>query len=283
MTCAAGASLLGAMSTSRASTASGSARVSLETQPAVTTSADSLPPHLNGVGIDEHIGAQVPFDLTFLDESGKSVRLGNFFDGTVPVIVTLNYSNCPMLCSLQLSGLVQGLKKVDLTLGQSYRVITVSLDPHETPATARQTQARYLLQYGHPEATSSWHFLTGTDESIHALARAAGFNYRYDAKQGQYYHAAAIAIASPKGKLMRYLYGIEYAPTTLKLGLLESAQGRIGTSVNKLLLFCSAYNPKQGGYSAVASRIVSLGGLFTMVVLGGFLLVFWRREAPVRH
>lgn len=246
-------------------------------------SPDPVPPQLQGVGVDEHLGAQIPLDLTFVNESGAPVQLTSLFADKLPVILTLNYSNCPMLCSLQLSGLTDSLKQIDFKLGEGYRVITISIDPAETPATAHRTQARYLHQYGHPERTAAWHFLTGSEQNIRALAGAVGFNYKYDANQKQYYHAASIAIASPRGQLMRYLYGVEYPPKTLRLGLLEASQGTIGTTVDKLILFCSAYNPKSGTYAAVASRIVTVGGLVILLVLAVFLLILWQRELRRRR
>ncbi len=270
--------LLGTLLLSPAATAAtaGSRPDSSET-PGLPT--ESLPPHLRDIGVDEHLGAQLPFDLEFVDETGHPVRLADLFRDSVPVIITLNYSNCPMLCSLQLTGLVDSLKRIDLDLGTSYRAITVSLDPRETPDVARRTQTRYLNQYGHPERAGSWPFLTGTEENIRALARAVGFNYTYDPAERQYYHAASIALASPRGQLVRYLYGIEYPAATLKLSLVEASRGKIGSTLDKLVLFCSAFDPRSGGYVAVASRIVSIGSALTLIGLTALLLLFWRRES----
>ncbi len=246
-------------------------------------SAETVPAHLKGVGIDEHLEAALPLDLPFTDEAGKAVRLGDYFDGKRPVIITLNYSNCPMLCSLELDGLVKGLKQVDLELGKGYRAVTVSLDPKETPKVASKTKRRYLKQYGRSNVEQGWHFLTGKEENIRALAKAIGFKYRYDADKDQYYHTAAIAIGTPVGKIARYLYGIEFDPSTLKLSLLEASEGKVGTTVDKLILFCCAYNPKEGSYAMVASRVMSLGGLVTLILLGGFLAILWFREKKTRH
>lgn len=261
--------------------------VEAKAEPSFPTEA--LPSQLNGVGIDERLGEQVPLDLQFLDEAGRSVQLGDLFEAEVPVIITLNYSDCPMLCSLELNGLVNALRQVDLNLGESYRVVTVSLDPEETPEVARQTQQRYLARYrgapdaqgreGEPRASAGWHFLTGAPQSIAALTGSIGFNYRYDAQKHQYYHAAAFVLASPAGKLTRYLYGIEYDPRTLKLGLVEASQGKIGSSLDKLILFCSTFDPREGSYAMVAGRMIRVGSVISVSLLAGFLLLLWRREA----
>lgn len=240
--------------------------------------SERAPAHLVGVGIDEHLGKALPRDLTFVNERGRRTRLGKVFAANLPVIITLNYSNCPMLCSLELDGLVKGLKQLSLELGRDYRIVTVSLDPKETPEVAHKTQQRYLKQYGRPGASDYWQFLTGSERNIRALAAAVGFRYRYNEDENQYYHAAAIALASPSGRLARYLYGIQYDPQTLELALVEASQGTIGTPINHLLLFCSAYDPKKGGYGLVASRLISLGGLLTFGVLGGFVMILWGRD-----
>lgn len=240
---------------------------------------EALPKYLKGIGIDEHLGGALPLDTAFYDEQGERVRLGDYFDGKLPVIVTLNYSNCPMLCSRELTGLVEGLRKVDLDLGSSFRAVTVSLDPKETPAIANRTKRRYVGQYARPSAGQGWHFLTGKNDAIHDVARAIGFEYRYDAEHDQYYHAAAIAVATPDGRVARYLYGIEFQPQTLRLALVEASEGKIGTTIDKLILFCCAYDPKEGSYALVANRVMTLGGVLTLGVLGVFLLVLWRNES----
>jgi protein SCO1/2 len=241
--------------------------------------SESIPDGLAGVGIDEHLGKLLPLDLQFVDESGRKVTLARYFGNSVPVILTLNYSNCPMLCSLELTGLANGLSKVDLKLGGTYQILTISLDPHESPEVALKTRERYLKHLGTAGSDAAWHFLTGTEQAIRALADAVGFRYRYDSSQNQYYHPAAIAIASAQGRLMRYLYGIEYNPRTLKLGLLEAAQGKVGSTTDRLLLFCSTYSPADHGYKLVASRIVTIAGLLVMAALAGVLAIYWRREA----
>ncbi|MCA9594859.1 MAG: SCO family protein [Myxococcales bacterium] len=238
---------------------------------------------VEGVGVDEKLGDKLPLDLAFTDESGKPVKLRDYFQDDVPVLITLNYSDCPMLCSLELDGLVKGLSKLEWSAGKQFRMITVSLNPKETPAVASKTKKRYTTEYGRPSAQEGWHFLTGSDENIHALARAIGFRYKFDAKKNQYYHAAAITIATPDGRIGRYLYGIKFVPETLRLGLVESSEGKIGTTIDHLILFCCAYDPKEGSYALVANRVMTLGGILTLIVLGGALGFFWLREMRKRR
>jgi protein SCO1/2 len=244
---------------------------------------EPLPKRLETVDVKEHLDTALPRGVEFTDEHGKRVKLGDYFDGKVPVVLTLNYSSCPMLCSLQLGGLVNGLKQVDWTAGQEYRLVTVSIDPDETAATAKKTQARYLQQYGRPEAEGGWHFLTGKQESIHAVAKALGFSYAYNEKRDEYAHPAAIALATPNGKIARYLYGIEYAPKTLRLSLVESSEGKIGTTVDRILLYCFHYDSSDGRYAPFARNIMRLGGALTVLILGAVLALFWRAELRKRR
>ncbi len=239
---------------------------------------EPTPAYLDGVGIQEHLSSPLPLGLEFRDESGATVHLADYFDEQHPVILTLNYSHCPMLCSLELNGLVNGLKDLKWTAGKEFRMVTVSLDPTETPDIARGTRQRYLRNYGRPEAAQGWHFLTGTDANIHALARAIGFGYRYDTKAKQYYHAAALVLATPKGTLARYLYGIRFTPETLRLGLVESSQGEIGTTIDALILYCCAYNPAEGSYAAVANRVMNLLAVAVLVALVAMLSILWLAE-----
>jgi len=244
---------------------------------------DELPKRLKGVDVTERLEAPIPKNLGFRDESGREVMLGEYFDGKVPVILTLNYSGCPMLCSLQLTGFTDSLKKLDFTAGKDFRVITVSLDPKETPEIAHKTQNRYLSQYGRPGAKDGWDFLTGSDANIKALARAMGFGYTYNEARDEYIHPAAIALTTPEGTIARYLYGLEYPEDTLRLALVESSQGRIGSSVDRLILFCFHYDSSEGRYAPVARNIMKLGGGITVVLLAGLVLVLSRgsrRKAP---
>jgi protein SCO1 len=239
---------------------------------------DPLPKRLLGVDVQEKLDTALPLDLEFVEETGRKVRLREYFDGKLPVLLTLNYSECPMLCSLQLSAVVDGLKKVEWTLGKDYRALTVLIDPKETPATARKIKARYLQQYGRPESGNGWHFLTGSDANLHAFAQAIGFKYSYNEKRDEYVHPAAIAIATPSARVARYLYGLEYHPKTLRLSLVESSEGKIGSTVDRLILFCFHYDSSEGRYAPVARNLMRLGGGVAVIALGGFLSLLWRSE-----
>lgn len=228
--------------------------------------------------MDEQLEHRLPKKLSFRDETGKQVMFGDYFDGTVPVIVTLNYSDCPMLCSLQLDGLVKGLKEVDWTAGKDYRLVTVSLNPEEKPERAHRTKQRYVRQYGRPEAREGWHFLTGSEQNIQAVANAIGFRYGYNEKRDEYVHPAAIVIATPDGTVARYLYGLQYPHKTLSLSLVEASQGKIGGTVDRLILYCFHYDETEGRYAPVAFNIMRLGGGLAVVVLGGVLGSFWIAE-----
>jgi protein SCO1/2 len=239
---------------------------------------DPLPKRLQAVDVVEKLDKRLPLDLEFTEESGKKVRLGQYFDGKTPVILTLNYSNCPMLCSLQLTAVVDGLKQVEWTAGKEYRIVTVLIDPTETPETARKTRARYLVQYGRPDAGKGWHFLTGSEANVRAFAAGIGFKYAYNEKREEYVHPAAIALATPDARVARYLYGLEYNPKTLRLSLVEASDGKIGTTVDRLLLYCFHYDSSEGRYAPVARNIMRVGGAFAVVALGGFLTLLWRAE-----
>ncbi|HLV66111.1 MAG TPA: SCO family protein [Polyangiaceae bacterium] len=244
---------------------------------------DPVPAQLAAVDVEERLGKYVPKDLTFRDESGKTVLLGDLFDGRTPVILTLNYSNCPMLCSLQLNGLIQGLKQVEWGMNREYRIVTVSLEPNEPQDVAQRTLNRYLTQYGRPEARGGWRFLAGSEANVRAFADAIGFSYRYDERSQEYAHPAALALAAPDGKLVRYLYGLEYDPKTLRLGLVEASQGRIGTTLDRLILYCFHYDSSVGRYAPVARKIMQVGGFVAVVLLAGFVSVLLRAEAKRRR
>lgn len=244
---------------------------------------EPVPKQLQGVDVREHLGRELPRSLGFRDASGKPVTLGEFFDGKQPVILTLNYSDCPMLCSLQLNGLVQGLKEVEWGINSQYRIVTVSLDPNESSELTQRTQNRYLTQYGRPEARGGWHFLTGSEANVKAYADAIGFSFRYDEKRKEYAHPAALAIASPDGRVMRYLYGLEYLPKTLRLALVEASEGRIGTTLDRLILFCFHYDATVGRYAPVARNVMKLGGGVFIALLSGFVMVLFRNESKKRR
>jgi len=244
---------------------------------------EAPPRQLESVEVHEHLGAQVPAGLGFKDEHGRAVTLGQYFDGKHPVILTFNYSNCPMLCSLMLNGLVQGLKQLGYTPGKEFRIVTVSIDHDETPDKALKTQHRYLTEYGRPEAADGWHFLTGSEASVKAYAQALGFGYAYDEARKEYAHPSAMAVASPDGHVVRYLYGIEYPPSKLKLALLEAAQGKIGNPFDRLVLYCFHYDATEGRYAPIAANVMRVGGAISVVLLGAFLTVLWRADLKKRR
>jgi protein SCO1/2 len=239
---------------------------------------ERLPARLHGVDVVERLDTQLPLETRFRDETGRQVRLKDYFDGKRPVIVTLNYSNCPMLCSMQLTGLVASLKQLEQTPADEFRIVTVSLDPAEQPARAAETKARYLKQYGRAGAARGWHFVTGDQAAITAVASAIGFRYGYNEARKEYVHPAAIALASPDGRLVRYLYGIEYHPKTLGLSLAEAAEGKVGSTLDRLILYCFHYDEKEGRYAPVARNIMRVGGALTATVLGAVLTSFWLAE-----
>ncbi|HEX6277930.1 MAG TPA: SCO family protein [Polyangiaceae bacterium] len=244
---------------------------------------EPLPKPLEAVDVKEHLGAHVPKTLGFVDERGKPVTLGDYLDGTLPVIFTFNYSDCPMLCSLMLNGFVQGMKELDYTPGREFRVVTVSIDPTEKPERALATQRKYLGTLGKPEAEAGWHFLTGSENNVKAYADALGMEYTYVPARKEYAHAAAVAVASPDGKLVRYLYGVEYPAKSLKLALLEAAEGKIGTAFDRILLYCFHYDSSQGRYAPVAANIMRLAGGAAVVVLGAFVALLARSDARKRR
>ncbi len=240
--------------------------------------AEQIPEALEEVGITEHLDAKLPMDLEFRDEDGISVTLGSFFDGERPVILTLNYYRCPMLCGLMLNGLVDGLEQLEWTPGQEFEIVTVSINPLETPALAKEKKQNYIKRYGRPSAMAGWHFLTGREPEIDRLAETVGFRFVYDPVEKQYAHAAAIFVCTPDGRVARYLYGIEYPSKRLKLGLLEASEGKIGSTLDQLILYCYHYDPSNRRYSPVAMNIMRVGGGATASILAIALGLFWFRE-----
>jgi len=246
------------------------------TQGIMSPPANVRPPGLKNVGIEQHLNEQIPPDLTFRDETGKPVRLGDYF-GKKPMILNLVYYQCPMLCGEVLAGLESALRVLKFDVGKEFDVLTVSFDPRETPEMAAAKKAQFLKRYGRPSAAQGWHFLTGSQESIDALTKAAGFQYQYDSKTSQFVHATAIMVLTPDGKIAQYFYGVEYVPKDLRLGLIQASENKIGNLVDQVLLYCYHYDPETGKYGAVVMRIVRLAGLATVLTLGLFLLVMFRR------
>jgi len=236
---------------------------------------------LENVGIDQRLGEQLPLDLVFRDESGAAVRLGDYF-GKKPVVLTLVYYSCPMLCNQVLNGLTSGLDVVSFDIGKEFEVVTVSFDPRETPELARNKKQTYIDWYKRAGASEGWHFLTGDKAAIEKLTEAVGFHYKFDQSTDQFIHASGIMISTPQGKLARYFYGIEYAPKDLRLGLVEASDNKIGNAVDRLLLYCYHYDPAAGKYGAVVMNILRLAGLATIIGVAAMLWLFSRRR-PVRE
>jgi protein SCO1/2 len=236
---------------------------------------DSVPAALQGVGFDQRLNAQVPLDLTFNDETGQPIKLGDCFQGK-PVILVLAYYQCPRLCTLVLNGLVQGMLEMPFNVGKDYNVVIVSFDPREDWQLAASKKEAYLRRYGRPDAASGWHFLTGEPEAIRSLTNAVGFRYRFDAEQNQFVHASGIMILTPTGKISRYFYDVNYPGRDLRLGLVEASKNKIGSPVDQVLLYCFHYDATVGKYSASVMNIIRLGGVATMISIVGFVVVLRR-------
>ena len=240
-----------------------------------------LPPALRNVAIEQRLNQQLPLDLAFRDENGQPVKLGQYF-GKKPVVFSLVYYDCPMLCTQVLNGMVTAFRVLPFQIGKEFDVVTVSFDPRETATLAaakKKTYVGYLPQAAQAGANNGWHFLTGDQESIRQLTDAVGFRYHYDEATKQFAHASAIMVTTPEGKLSRYYYGIDYSARDLRLGLIESAQNKIGSPVDQLLLFCYHYDPATGKYGAVIMNVMRLAGIATVIGIVAMLLLL-RRLSP---
>jgi protein SCO1 len=236
------------------------------------------PPGLEGVGIDQRLNELVPLNLTFKDEQGKTVRLGEYFHDGRPVILNLVYYQCPMLCTEVLNGLTAALKVIHFEPGKQFEVVTLSIDPRETPQLAANKKEMYLKRLGNPDAAKGWHFLTGEQTQIAALADAAGWHYRYDPKLDQFAHAAGIVLITPEGKIAQYYYGVEYSAKDMRLGIVEASQNKIGSLADEVLLYCYHYDPRTGRYGATITNIIRIAGLLTVIVLGSAIVLLFRNE-----
>ena len=234
-----------------------------------------IPPQLEDVGIDQRLNNQVPLDLVFHDETGKTVRLGDYF-GKKPVILSLIYYNCPQLCPMVENGLLESLREVRFSIGDQFNVLTVSFDPNDAPGQAFAKRATYLSMYNRKGAAAGWHFLTGDEASIAALTQAVGFRYKYDPQTRMFSHATAIIVLTPQGKVSRYFYGIRYPAGGIRLALVEASHGKIGNPVDAVMLYCSQYDPATGKYSLIITRVLFIAALITVILLGGLLLVLIR-------
>jgi protein SCO1/2 len=237
-----------------------------------------LPDILKGVYFEQRLGKQVPLDSTFTDEDGKPVELRSYFEKK-PVVLIMAYYRCPMLCSEVLRGAASAFKKLNFQIGDQFNVLTVSIDPQETPALAASTKRTYIQQYGDPSAAEGWHFLTGKKPEIDSLADAVGFHYKYIPQLHQYAHAAGIVVLTPAGKVAQYFYGIEYPAQDLRLALVQGSHEQIGSVVDQILLYCCTYDPGTGRYHALVSRLLEIAGGATILLIGGALLFLFRWDA----
>jgi protein SCO1/2 len=237
-----------------------------------------IPPGLEDVGIREHLDGQIPMDAIFRDSTGRMVKFGDLFDGKSPVVLTLAYHTCPTVCSMVLSQTVETLKNVKWSIGSEYRAITLSFDPREKTDRAAEKRASLLADYGRPGAEAGWTFLTGDDVNIHRVTDAVGFMYHYVEREQQYAHPTAIMILKPNGQVARYLYGLEYSPKDVTLGLLEASNGRSITTVERVILYCYHYDPNSGRYALMATRVMQVGAGFCGLVLIVVLGTFWTKE-----
>jgi protein SCO1/2 len=235
------------------------------------------PEFLDKIGIDQKLDEQVPMDLVFQDERGNDVRLADLFNGK-PVLLTLVYYECPMLCTEILNGVVRSLRALSFTVGEEFNVVTVSFDPDETPVLALTKKKMYIERYDRTGAAEGWHFLTGDEQTIRRLTDAVGFRYTYVPARDQYAHASGIMILTPEGKVSRYYYGIEYPTRDLRLGLIEAAEGKIGTAVDQVLLLCFHYDPTTGKYGMVIMNVIRLAGLVTVLALAAFVVPAYVRD-----
>jgi protein SCO1/2 len=240
---------------------------------------EKLPAEMQGVGIDDKSSSQIPLDLRFRDENGKAVTLAEVFSGDRPVLLSLNYSDCPMLCGLQLNGLFDTLTEIKgWSPGREFDVVSVSVDPLETTLRAKQTEQKYLERYGRAGAAEGVRFLTGNAENIRALADAVGFRYKYVPDTREYSHTAAEIVVTPKGVVSRYLYGVAYDPQTVRLSLIEAADGKIGSPLDQIILFCFHYDETKGRYGPVARRVMSVGAGVTIFAMCVGLMPYWLRR-----
>lgn len=234
------------------------------------------PAVLRSVGIDQKMGAQVPVNLPFLDESGHSVTLSQYLGK--PVILALVYYQCPSLCNMVLSGVLRSVKNLSLTAGDEYDIVAVSFDPRETSEMAAAKKASYVKGYNRPGAEQGWHFLTGPEASSKTLAEAVGFHYAYDAVSNQYAHGSAIMLLTPDGRVARYFYGIDYPARDVKLGLVEASDRRIGSAIDAVMLYCYHYDPSNGKYGMLVMNVLRVAGIVTVGTLAGFMIVMFRRD-----
>jgi len=234
------------------------------------------PREVADVTVDQRLGEQVPFDVMLTDSLGRDVKSGYYFDSRRPVLVSLNYSDCPVLCNVQLNALVESLNKLDLAIGGDFQILTVSINPKESTERIRETKAKYVqMLTNQPGAAAGWHFCTARETSIKKLADSLGFRYQYDAKTGEYFHPAMLAFVSPEGVISRYSLDVSFPPEQIKLALLDASQGTIGSPVDQFIMWCFSYDPERGSYVLVAWRLMRLGAALTVAIMLVFLIPYW--------
>ncbi len=241
------------------------------------TPASQVPPALREIGFDQNLDQKIPLDTMFRDETGRTVRLGDYFR-TRPVVLVFAYYDCPMLCTLVINGLSSALGVLSLNAGSDFEIVTVSFDPRDTPKSASAKKATYLERYKRPSAAEGWHFLTGDRASIDTLTKAAGFRYVWDSATNQFAHPTGVIVLTPEGRIARYLFGIEYGPRDLRLALVEASAGKVGNRVDSLLLYCYHYDPMTGRYGLAIMRAMRIAGATTVLALGGFILLMLKRD-----
>jgi protein SCO1/2 len=248
---------------------------------------DELPQVLQKVGVAQHLNAQLPLDAQFVDETGKPVTLGTYFNGKRPALLSLVYFDCPMLCSEEMDGISSALEMVKMNPGKDFDVILISIDPSDTPAKAAAKKAFYLKRYGRPETASGWHYLTGQRPAIDAVTNAVGFGYVKvpgpDGKLTQFAHASSLEVVTPTGKMAQYYLGVEYSPKDMMLGLIEASDNKIGSPVANILTYCYHYDPSTNRHSVAVVHVVQIGGMVTVAGLGGFIFLMFRRDYRLAH
>jgi protein SCO1/2 len=241
--------------------------------------AHQMPGILKDVTFQQQLNAQLPMDAAFKDETGRDVRLGDYFKTGKPVVLAFVYYQCTMLCTQVMNGISSALKALTFTPGQDFDVVLVSFDPRDTPQAATEKKAAHLQYWSKENTAGGWHFLTGTETEIHRATQAAGFSYQWDERNQQFAHVSGVLVVTPDGRLSRYFYGIEYSPKELRLALVESGKGAIGSKIDELLLYCFHYDPESGRYGVVVMNLIRLGGVVTVAVMAGFFLLMRRRES----
>jgi protein SCO1/2 len=240
-------------------------------------------PGLDRIGVDEQLGHALPLDVTMKRHDGRVVSLRDYFDGERPVLLTFAYHSCLTLCSMVLDAATRAVSGVEWTAGDQYRLVTISIDPKDTPAAAAAKRREILQRYGRTVDERGWDFLVADEETIRRLTDAAGYRFFYDARQQQFGHPAAFMFLSPDGRFMRYLYGLELTSSDVRLALLEASEGHATSTVEQVLLYCYSYDPTVGSYTIMATRIMQIGGLLTLLVVGGFIVFLWRRDKRRRQ